>query len=93
MLKIAELKSRVSATVLNARGVAVATTTALVAAGSMAGAQETGGTVAQINFTAWVTAVQTTAIAVINSAGPALFALMAIIGGVYFVWNRVRSLW
>lgn len=80
------------AVVLNPRGAVVAVTTALVLS-PLAGAQTTTTPVSGINFTAWVGSVQSTAIEVINSAGPALFALMAIIGGVYFVWNRVRSLW
>lgn len=79
------------APVLNRRGAVVGLTTAVVLAPSFASAQTSGA--ADMNFAAWVGAVQDTAIAIINTSGPALFGLLAIIGGLYFVWNRVRSLW
>lgn len=79
------------APVLNRRGMIVALTTAATLA-PMASAQSVGQDTG-ISFSSFIQAVQAQAVVVINEAGPALFALMALIGGVFFVWNRVRSLW
>lgn len=45
------------------------------------------------DYAVWLGQFQQTVVAVINTAGPSLFAVLAIIGGFYFVWGRVRSLW
>lgn len=69
-------------------------TTAVVlsTAGGVASAQTTGsGPV--INYGAFVQPVTDGMVSTINSAGPALMGFVAIIGGFYFVWGRIRSLW
>lgn len=68
---------------------AIATVSALGLVGvTTAGAQEAG-----IQYAPMVTAVTNGMTGVLNNAGPLLFGLLALIGGFYFVWGRIRSLW
>lgn len=89
-----ELVKTKLAHVFDRSGRVVALTTAAVLV-PVASAQRasTGTTIEPLSYNAWIDALQDVAVETINGAGPALFGLMAIIGGVYFVWNRVRSLW
>lgn len=63
--------------------------------GGVASAQTAGdGTqTATINYPNMINAVQGGMITTINNSGPALFGFIAVIGGFYFVWGRIRSLW
>lgn len=89
------MKEKFKAQILDNKNRLVGFTVATIAAAivPMASAQTIVGGGTGLEFGAWVDSVQKTAVGVINSAGPALFGLMALIGGVFFVWNRVRSLW
>jgi hypothetical protein len=79
-------KKNVKALLIDKRGLIVGGVTATVAAGNMAGAQA-------ITYAPMVNAVNAGMVNVINDAGPLLFGFIAVIGGFYFVWGRIRSLW
>lgn len=78
---------RLLSTSLARRRAAVAALPVAVLA-STASAQ-TGG----VSYAPMVTAITNGMTGVLNEAGPLLFGLMALIGGFYFVWGRIRSLW
>lgn len=95
MKNIVAMKLKALAANLDRRALAAAAGVGVTAAASTAGAQSTGNAAGytSIDYGGMIGAVSTSAASVITANGPVLFGFIATIGGFYFIWGRVRSLW
>lgn len=82
--RISENKAKYSKTI-------VVAATAGAAGNSFAAVPEF--TTTTFAFDDWISSVYAGMTLTLNGSAPSLYVFMAAVGGFFFVWNRIRSLW
>lgn len=76
------------------RAFAVGATAATTLLASDASASVSGtGTALGLPVADWINVIFSAIGEVMQAAGPGLYKILGLVGGFFFVWNRVRSLW